>query len=283
MNMKLKLSMLAGVLALGVAGQASASITTGVGMADQLILSVWDPVTQTSYTEGLGLTINNLISGAGITFGAATNGSGFSATGGSVSYTQTADANLQSFLTASAADASSLLWSVVGGDVTGGLAYGTKGFVTTSNNMTTTSDLALNGMNAFNVNYVATVNGLMPAGSVSGNTDSVLAASPSLAYAGANLGTNFLGSAPFVTAAGLGQSQNFYLLTPATGSRGYNGNALSYQFNDIVTLASNGTLTIGPVAAVPEPGEWALMLSGFGLIGFVAMRRKNQSSGMTFA
>jgi hypothetical protein len=36
------------------------------------------------------------------------------------------------------------------------------------------------------------------------------------------------------------------------------------------------------VAAVPEPGEWALMLSGLALIGFIATRRK-EDNGVTFA
>lgn len=34
----------------------------------------------------------------------------------------------------------------------------------------------------------------------------------------------------------------------------------------------NGT---GRIAAIPEPSEWALMLSGLGLMGFMARRRRN--------
>ena len=32
---------------------------------------------------------------------------------------------------------------------------------------------------------------------------------------------------------------------------------------------------IGRIAAIPEPSEWALMLSGLGLMGFMARRRRN--------
>jgi hypothetical protein len=52
------------------------------------------------------------------------------------------------------------------------------------------------------------------------------------------------------------------------------------------SLAANGTLSYAVaapvVAAVPEPGEWALMLSGLALIGFIATRRK-EDNGVTFA
>ncbi len=36
----------------------------------------------------------------------------------------------------------------------------------------------------------------------------------------------------------------------------------------------------GAVAAVPEPGEWLMMLGGFGLFGFIATRRKSQVTNM---
>jgi hypothetical protein len=39
-----------------------------------------------------------------------------------------------------------------------------------------------------------------------------------------------------------------------------------------------GTLSFGNVAAVPEPGTWAMMLLGFGAIGFSMRRRRSQAS-----
>ena len=37
------------------------------------------------------------------------------------------------------------------------------------------------------------------------------------------------------------------------------------------------------VAAVPEPGEWLLMLCGLGLIVFISTRRKKDSSDLMMA
>lgn len=286
--MKLKLSFIAAAMV--VAGQAHATIATGVGLNDQLFLSVWDPVAQASYSRGLGLTDQSLVSGFGINFGASTSGSGFTATGGTSAqnYSLAADANLSSFLTTYAADAASMQWSVVGGG-SPNVNYNTP-IAVTSNSMTTGwSSTLFGGMIAFNGAYLATsgINGLMPAGSVAGNLDSAVATSANgsayalntQAYFGDQLGN----VAPFHTAAGLNVAQNFYLLNPTTNGRSYGGAANVYTFANTTgtastwTLASNGTLTFNvaqSVAAVPEPGEWALMLSGFGLFGFIAKRRQ---------
>ncbi len=37
------------------------------------------------------------------------------------------------------------------------------------------------------------------------------------------------------------------------------------------------------ISSVPEPGAWLMMISGVGLIGFIATRRKNQGTNMMFA
>lgn len=40
----------------------------------------------------------------------------------------------------------------------------------------------------------------------------------------------------------------------------------------------SGTVAFNAVAAVPEPGTWALMLLGFGAIGFSMRRRRSQTA-----
>jgi len=42
--------------------------------------------------------------------------------------------------------------------------------------------------------------------------------------------------------------------------------------------ANDVTLTISAASAVPEPASWALMLTGFGLAGALAMRRSRRAS-----
>ena len=108
------------------------------------------------------------------------------------------------------------------------------------------------------------------------------AATGGLAYVPNGTGTNVNGGLGFSNMASVGTSQGLYFFTPTANSRGsFVGNAASYAFADTVSLSSTG-LSVTPVAAVPEPGEWLLMMSGFGLIGFIANRRKGKGS-MAFA
>jgi hypothetical protein len=64
--------------------------------------------------------------------------------------------------------------------------------------------------------------------------------------------------APTVIAAG-----NYMFSFTGTGPRDANGNAL--------TSVVSGNVSISPV---PEPGTWALMILGFGAIGFTLRRRR---------
>lgn len=280
--MKLKLSIIAAAMVF--AGQANAAITTNAGFSDDLFLSVWDPVAQTSYTKGLGITMTQFDNGANIVWGSSTNGSGFTAGADTNSVSIAADAGLTSFLSAASAagDTSSVVWNVVSGDVTAGPVYGGTGFMTTSTGaLPQLTDQVVSTMNGFPSVYLSSVNGMMPSGSVMGNTDSIstTAAVGGAAYANATsngFGNNFGNAVTFYNTGALDSNLNFSVISEATGSRSYNGYAKTYEFANTWNLSSGGLLTYNAasVAAVPEPGEWALMLSGFGLFGFIAKRRQ---------
>lgn len=49
-------------------------------------------------------------------------------------------------------------------------------------------------------------------------------------------------------------------------------------------ISTTGAATFSdPAGAVPEPATWAMMLAGFGMIGFAARRRSSVKSTMRFA
>lgn len=83
---------------------------------------------------------------------------------------------------------------------------------------------------------------------------------PMVTPVGASNGDNFLGLR--VTSAG----QSFYGFLYST-----NAQVNSYGFESVENTGITATTTIP--AAVPEPGTWAMMILGFGAIGY-AMRRK---------
>ena len=264
--MKLKLSLLVGALALAVSAQANAGIAgAATATGGDLILSVWDQTNTTSYTEDLGVSM--------AAFLAAPN-----------SQSWAADANMTSFLAGVAAtDVTS--WNVVA-QKTGGVTLTGYTFLTTSTATTAPTGPTNTVLKSFNSGpdtYMAAAN------AAAGTATSITAASPAAAYAGGTtFANNFGGKAnTFTNDAAIGTSQNFFNLTGSSTLGSAKANVS--QFTNAAgastfTLASNGTLSYaGTVAAVPEPGEWALMLSGFGLIGFVAARRKKMNTGMTFA
>ena len=271
--MKLKLSILAGALALAVAGQASAAPIVDNGtFANNLVLSVWDQTNLTSYTANLGTTMQSFLNG--VTFGgtAAAPAISGASTQGTFSFT---DAALTSFLSTASAQT---IWGVSAVNMNV-LGYGTAGVLATSVAVPAVqSSTTLAAAANFGTGYVAPVNALMGTG-ISITTN---AATGGLAYVPNGTGTNVNGGLGFSNMASVGTSQGLYFFTPTANSRGsFVGNAASYAFADTVSLSSTG-LSVTPVAAVPEPGEWLLMMSGFGLIGFIANRRKGKGS-MAFA
>ena len=293
--MNAKISIIAGAVVLALAGNANAAVISNQAnwSTDQLVLSVYDNVTQTSYTRGLGENIGQLMSGAGLTFGGTAKAPVI--TGSDTvanNYSLAADANLQSFLSANKADMGTIQWSVIGGGAPTN-TYGKTGYVSTSNNMVTGwNSSSFSSMNGFNGNYLlgagTSVNSLMPTGSVVGNTDSITASVGQTGYTlqvGNGMGNNFGSSSPFTNNASLGQAQDFYIMTPGQTSRGSLGPVAMFQFGNALgastfNLSSTGNLSYSvatPTAAVPEPGEWAMLVSGLAMLGFIGTRRSKKA------
>ena len=73
---------------------------------------------------------------------------------------------------------------------------------------------------------------------------------------------------------------NFSFLSPLTSGTQAINVASSYDCNNCGTFRRVTAGSVTSVAAVPEPGTWALMLLGFGAVG-VSMRRRG--TGYTLA
>jgi hypothetical protein len=282
MKLKMKMGMLAGALALAVAGQANASMVTGTTGSSDAILQIWDSANNTSYTKDLGINLSSFLSGVSGTSTALTANSG-NATTPVGNQLFTADSLLTSFL--STANQAALVWNVTAVDNTGALNFGLKQLITTT---------AVNIKSAANSLSTVTQNTQLQtaignldltysaANGASGASTSVTAGSSDTWIAKINqLNT----SLAFNTSGTLGSTLNFWYLTPSSTSTIAKSSVAEFGNSQQVAtwnLASNGDLTYS-VAAVPEPGEWLLMLSGFGLIGFIATRRNKNLGGMTFA
>jgi len=271
--MKLKLSILAGALALVVAGQANASITgASTAQNSDLVLSVFDTTVNTAFVEDLGVNMTTFMSAVSGTASTLAAASPYPAGSNSVMGSTADQASLASFISAAGSD--TVAWNVSAANSNTTKGFEVNKMLTTANASSTGTALSNPTLITYNVDqttYFGTASGQMgtTATSVSGTTIASLGVTPLLSTL-----------AP-ATMAAVGSSQSFYFFTPSSTS--LTAKAVGAQFGaanpagaDTFTLASNGVLTYS-VAAVPEPSEWLLMLSSFGLVGFVAARRKNQA------
>lgn len=287
--MKLNQTILAATLALAVAGPASAAVVDMSTGSSNLVLSIWDTTTSTTYVRDLGINMSSFMAGVTGTSAATVvaNASGFSTAPIAADTTFTNWlANSTGLVGGAAVNLATTSWSITAGDNVGlATGFGLQNFLTTSNAAkptVSTLNLTNGGLSAqtsFNAWNTITTN----AGGSSAVVQGPLAIS-------GGPHTNWANKWTFGTSAAIGTSMNFLYMTPgatnvaAASVAKFNGGVGGT--NSTWTLASNGTLSFAngaPVAAVPEPGEWALMLSGFGLIGFIATRRRNSKNNMIVA
>lgn len=279
--MKLKMKLMAAAVALAASAGANALMTNTLSGDGSLAFIALDSTgAPISVMMDLDFNTNSFLptdmSAPGTTIQWNFNTNSLMVNGIASSSTQTNWSNALSSFNAIAQSADTK-WGVIGGD---SLSDGTPGdarFLSTATPGTTLATVQSQTIsNLANFGLVDILYGqnnvLQLASGENGST-----ASSGLAYVGngGSFGTpgKWQNNSSWVTWAKVGQTANFYmidtnigvtvtppraLVTPYAGTFNYDAGVLTYA-----------------VAAVPEPSEYALMLAGLGMIGFMARRRLN--------
>lgn len=281
--MKLKQKLLAAAIALVAASGANAAITQSATGNGELFFTVYDigadrdsAADDRAYVRDLSSLANGgtiSLWGGTITTPSVTLAADkqFPGVQGTIDqpppvYMVGADTNLQSFLSAST-DISRLQWNIAAVD-----SNGTDRVLTTAKEITTAqtpiyTEFRKLGQNGADV-YLAAMNPALTGESAlyDGSASSI------------NLwGNNFGGYAPFRTTGGIGENLGFFMLSEKlpTGSTTTLATVQQYMGSGEAAywhLSATGNLTYN-VPAIPEPSEYALMLAGLGMLGFMARRR----------
>ena len=256
--MKLKMKLMAAALALAASAGAHAAITTGSNGDGELFFSIWDA--NGSYTRSLETSISSFESQLGAT--------------GNLALSWTADTTFSSFLAGTAGGTRSgapLKWNILANDTMGAnrvlTTYTAPEPTTTKTNdvMRTASAKVTDFLNAVNPVLVG---------------DSVAVDSGSSAWAGKAAFKDTIGGYLNFSNAGTLANNSYEnglgfmrINAAATGT-------LPSVYNEYLegTTAVNAYLDASNtlhIAAIPEPSEYALMLAGLGMLGFMARRRLN--------
>lgn len=261
MQMKFKLSALAGAVALALsAGQASAKVEGSQfgGFSQtggELLFQVWDPVREMGYTRDLGINFKAMVTPEAVSLLAANQ----------TIYSYAADANLTSFLTgAGASSFDNMLWGLVVGENFSPATIYTTTPVGQSVFVPPSGKLGDMVTSAYDV-YLAALNA-RPEQAVAGDFSSLTAVGEDGYWP--DFSDDWL---PLEETA-LNQSLAFWRVA-------YSGNLttgnLAAQFLGaggvpaLWSVGNDGTLTF---ATVPEAETWALL--GLGLLGAGAVARR---------
>lgn len=268
--MTINLKAIAAAVALAVSGSAFAAISDGSSGNGEGFLSVWDPVSQTSYVRDLGVLMND--------FGTAnrpTGGFSVNVDVAGFQFTSAADQTWADFVAGK--DVGGMVYDVLFLDSVGTTAQDQLRYLVTSNNVTfpTASGTQQNNNS---VSQMSILNSYL-----NGVNQKLADPAMSAIYESTDAGyfQNFHGSTlggkttNFQTTASVGDSLDFWYITRSGAVTAAEAIGVQYA-NDIGAaqwqLAQDGTLTF--TAAVPEPSTYAML--ALGLVGIGAAVRRNR-------
>jgi hypothetical protein len=280
--MQLRQTVIAALLAISSIGAANAAITNNDAAGGGELYLVANKVnsgTSYTYTFDTGLSFASFLPSAA----SALSNQSFSLSG---------DSNWTSFLS-QAGGATGVKWAVyAGNNADSGTAGGQQIMMTTNRvstgmvGSTTANRLTDTRMNTGLQNTATFLNATNQAGTHAtlANGSSLNVGNGSADYAtgkqnlfGAAYTATFAPASTIDTEARFALVENSLSTTSTVTNYSTAGAAIADMTDPGVAtwlLSSDGTLSYtAAVAAVPEPGEWAFMMAGFGLVGLIARRR----------